>query len=100
MSSHRAGECPDCAQKDAALGARYRELAQLQKLLLAQQGQQARLTLQKTRLETDLAARKAALAREVAARKAAEQRLAQMQVSLSWRVTAPLRRLVRLLRRR
>ena len=82
------------------LAARYRELAQLQKRILADAAAQTRLEQQKTRLETDLAARKAALAREVAARKAAEQRLAQMQVSLSWRVTAPLRRLVRLLRRR
>ena len=79
MIIHQVEECHDCAQKDAALGVRYRELAQLQKLLLAQQA----------RLETDLAARKAA-----------EQKLAQMQGSLSWRVTAPLRRLARLLRRR
>ena len=61
------------------LAARYRELAQLQKRVLADA---------------------AALSREVAARRRAEQKLAQIQASLSWRVTAPLRHLMRLLRRR
>lgn len=61
------------------LAARYRELAQLQKRVLADA---------------------AALSREVAARKGVEQKLAQMQASLSWRVTAPLRHLARLLRQR
>ena len=75
------------------LAARFRELAILQRRIVKDQ---ARIT----RLETQAATLQDSLTREVAARKLAEDRLARFQRSTFWRLTAPLRRLTGLIRRR
>ena len=110
------------------LAARYRELAQLQRRILQDEAALTRLAEEKAalddalaqaraqlvrcetrldqrradlaRLRAELADQRSATARESAARAAAEQRLAQIAASLSWRITAPLRRLRGLLPRR
>lgn len=85
--------------EDPELAARYRELAQLQKQILADQAQHSRLEQQKTAAEAQVALLTGQCAREKAARHKAEARLARIEASLPWRLTAPLRQLIRLFRR-
>lgn len=85
--------------EDPELAARYRELAQLQKQIMTDQAQQNRLEQQKTAAEAQVSLLTGLLAHEKDALHKAEARLARLHASLSWRITAPLRHLIRLFRR-
>lgn len=82
---NNATKCQRCATHEQSLITRYDELAVLQKLYIRLEANNLQLV--------DL------LNKECAARKKIETQLVHLRTSTSWRLTAPLRALIRRVRR-
>ena len=84
----------------AALEARFRELALLQKRIAADEAALNRLRLQNTATTAQVENLRRQLSQEINARKQAELRLNRLEQSTLWRISAPLRQFITFARRR
>ena len=92
--------CAHCMAQKQALQARFTELAVLQKLYVRLEVKNKELTGQLQQSATQVKKLTDQLHAERLARAASEARLARFHASKFWRLTAPLRALVRMLRPR
>ncbi len=84
----------------AALEARFRELALLQKRIVADEATLNRLRLRNTATTAQVENLRRQLSQEINARKQAELRLNRLEQSTLWRISAPLRQFITFARRR